>query len=65
VLQPEKQQPAAVGLSYPSAPWGSAAEGGRRSECGHGCGKGRGEKSLERIHATLCFSIFSQLAVCL
>lgn len=69
MLRPEKPPPAAVGLSRPPGACGSAAEGGRgggrRREDGHGHGKGGGEKSLERTHATLYFLILSQLAMCL
>lgn len=63
VLWPEKHRPAVVGLSPPSGACGSAAEGGqgggKRSEDGHSCGKGRGEKSQERTHAIPYFSILS------
>lgn len=69
VLWPENHQHAAVGLRCPSGACGSAAKGGqgggRRSKDGHGHGKGGGEKSLERIHASPYFSILSQLAMCL
>lgn len=62
MLQPENHQPVVVGLIHLS---GETSPGGsRRSKDGHGHGKSRKEKSLEKIHATAYFSILLWLALC-